>query len=179
LLLVGTGAGACILDRSMAFIAIPVLLIALVISVLAIRAFARGDAQGALWHGVLASVVVSLGVYSFGVPVLRSLKLSPRLAEAVASVPCVAPQVITAGYREPSLVFLVGTELAMAADGAAAAQFLAGPGCRVALVEARQQATFDAELARSGTKARLMTRVSGFNINGGRKLDIAVIARSE
>jgi hypothetical protein len=95
----------------------------------------------------------------------------------VRSVGCSDPAVITVGYREPSLVFLVGTDLAMGADGAAAAAFLSQPGCRVALVEARHAASFQAALPATGVTPRLVTTLRGFNLNGGRRLEIAVLAR--
>jgi hypothetical protein len=106
---------------------------------------------------------------------LSSLKLSPRLAAAAKAVGCEAPALVTAGYREPSLVFLTGTDLAMA-DGAEAARFMAGAGCRIAFVTQREDAAFQAELARLSLRPALVTRVTGFNINGGRMLDIGVFA---
>jgi hypothetical protein len=126
---------------------------------------------------VLASLFLSIGVYGFAVESLRSLKLSPRLAETVRAAGCANPAVMTLGYREPSLVFLTGTDLAMATTGAEAAAFLNQPGCRVAFVESRFAGDFQTAIAQMAIKPRLLTTIRGFNINGGRKLDIAVYAR--
>ena len=59
-------------------------------------------------------------------------------------MPCPNPQVASLGYREPSLVFLVGTGLALPPDGAAARSFLEGGGCRLLFVEARERDDFNA-----------------------------------
>jgi hypothetical protein len=155
---------------------LPVLALALVLAIAAVVAFRHGEVERTLWRAVAASVLVSIAVFGLTTPVLRALKLSPRLADAVRSVSCDKPQTITAGYREPSLVFLVGTDLAMAPDGTEAARFLTQSGCRVALVEQRLEPDFVAALAVLPVKPRMVTRVSGFNINGGKKLDIGVYA---
>jgi len=169
--------GTWSLDRTLPYMALPLLLLALIVATRVVAAFRRSDFEGALWRGVLASLLLGVGVYGFAVESLRSLKLSPRLAEATQAVGCPDPAVMTVGYREPSLVFLVGTDLAMGVDGAAAAAFLNQPGCRVALVERRHAASFEAAIAQSGLAPRLVTTISGFNLNGGRRLDMAVYAR--
>jgi 4-amino-4-deoxy-L-arabinose transferase-like glycosyltransferase len=174
LLLVGNGAGVWWLDRTFAFAGLPVLLLALALAVAAVAAFRQGLVERTLWRAVGASLLVSIGVFGLTAPVARALKLSPRLAEAAKSVNCPMPQVVTVGYREPSLVFLVGTDLMMAADGTQAARFLTGQGCRVALVEQRFEQDFIAVISGQPSRPRLVTRVTGFNINGGRKLDIGV-----
>jgi 4-amino-4-deoxy-L-arabinose transferase-like glycosyltransferase len=165
------------LDGTIPYLALPFLLLALFVAGTVVAAFRRSDLEGALWRGVVASLLLGLGVYGFAVESLRSFKLSPRLAEAVRSVGCSDPAVMTVGYREPSLVFLVGTDLAMGADGSAAATFLAQPGCRIALVEARHAAAFQAALPATGITPRLVTTLRGFNLNGGRRLEIAVLTR--
>lgn len=178
LALVGVIAGAnWSLDGTLPYLALPFLLVALVLSWFVVAAFRRRDFEGALWRCVLASLFLSAGVYGFAIESLRSLKLSPRLAEAARAVGCTDPAIVTVGYREPSLVFVTGTDLAMAPDGAQAAAFLAGPGCRIAFVESRFSADFQAAIGAMATKPRLVTTLRGFNLNGGRRLEIAVYAR--
>ncbi|HEV7335835.1 MAG TPA: glycosyltransferase family 39 protein [Bosea sp. (in: a-proteobacteria)] len=165
------------LDRTLPWLALPVLALALFFAFLGLLAFLRGETEGALWRGVIASLLLSAGVFGLAAPSLRSLQLSPRLAEAVRSVGCAAPKVMTVGYREPSLVFLVGTDLAMGYDGAAAAAFLREPGCRVALVEQRVSQGFAEGIAGISPAPRLATTIQGFNLNGGKRLSISVYVR--
>src|SRR5205085_12051385 len=112
-------------------------------------------------------------VYWAGMPSLPTLWPSPRLATAARTLDCAGPAFATTGFREPSLVFLIGTDLAMA-DGAGAADFLGVGGCRMAFVEKRQEAAFLAQIAAANTKIALLTRVGGLNINGDKALDVGV-----
>jgi 4-amino-4-deoxy-L-arabinose transferase-like glycosyltransferase len=178
LALVGVILGAnWTLDGTLPWLALPVFLLTLVLAGTVVAAFRRKDFEGALWRAVLASLVLGIGVYGVAVESLRSLRLSPRLAETVRAVGCAEPAVITVGYREPSLVFLTGTDLAMAPDGAAAAAFLNQPGCRIAFVESRFAGDFQAAITQAASKPRLLTTLRGFNLNGGRRLEIAVFVR--
>ena len=52
------------------------------------------------------------------------------------NVDCPAPGTAAAGFHEPSLVLLVGTDTQLT-DGAGAAEFLRHGGCRFAFIEAR------------------------------------------
>jgi hypothetical protein len=126
----------------------------------------------------MASPLLVTGVFGFAQGDLRSLKLSPRLAETVKAMSCPAPQVATLGYREPSLVFLTQTGLDMVETGQQAAAFLQANTCAVAFVESRHEEAFRAEVQRLGLTPALSTRVTGFNINGGRRLDIGAYAVS-
>jgi 4-amino-4-deoxy-L-arabinose transferase-like glycosyltransferase len=166
------------LDRSVPWLALPFFVLVLLAGISVIAAFRRLDFEGALWRCVPASLLLTVAVYPFAIESLRSLKLSPRLAETVKAVGCADPAVVTLGYREPSLVFLTGTKLAMAASGASAAAFLNQPGCRIAFVESRFADDFKAALSTQEPKPRLVTTINGFNLNGGRRLEIAVFARS-
>lgn len=169
---IGLVVATFMLEGTVPLAALPLLALASLVAVLSWLSFCRGDVVRSALLGVGASVVLASAVFGLVQPVLQSLKLSPRLAAAVGAIGCEAPQVGTLGYREPSLVFLVGTDLAMLDGGDDAASFLSSGGCRVALVESRFEPEFQAALARAGLRPDLSTRVAGFNINGGRRLDI-------
>jgi 4-amino-4-deoxy-L-arabinose transferase-like glycosyltransferase len=160
------------LDGTLPYVALPVLLAACALAVVAWRLFVKGEVGRSAVTAIAASAVLSVGVFGLTQPVLRSLKVSPRLAEVARTLDCPDPAVGTLGYREPSLVFLVGTNLQMFADGRGAAEFLKSGDCRLVFVERRFEDAFRAEADRLGTRPALSTRVTGFNINGGRRLDI-------
>ena len=168
--------GGWTLDQMLPRLALPGFALVLFVTVLVVTAFRRQDLEGALWRCVLASLILTASVYPFAIESLRSLKLSPRLAQAAQAI-CADPAVMTLGYREPSLVFLTGTNLAMAASGAEVAAFLKEPGCRVAFVEGRYADAFAAARAALPEQPRLVTTIHGFNLNGGRRLRIDVFAR--
>ncbi|MDJ1157037.1 glycosyltransferase family 39 protein [Chelatococcus sp. SYSU_G07232] len=162
-------------DGTLPYVALPAFAVAVGFAVWGWSAFRRDDAIGTALLGCVASVALSVAVFGLTQPVLRSLQLSPRLAAVARALDCASPAFVTSGYREPSLVFLVGTELVME-DGAGAARFLGQGGCRMAFVERREEGAFAAQAAGAGLAPTLVTRVPGFNINGGRALDIAVYA---
>jgi len=86
--------------------------------------------------------------------------------------------VASAGYHEPSLVFLVGTRTRLV-DGATAAEILRGGDCRVAIIESRHERAFAQRAERNGLRYSLRGRLdNSFNTNGGRATSFAIY-RSE
>lgn len=168
------GFGAIIyFEGTIPYLMLPMALLAAALGWSAWKALnARRDVDAVGLSG-LAAITVFTAIYAIGMPALPTLWPSPRLAEAARSMSCPEPLYATAGYREPSLVFLVGTTLEMT-DGAGAADFLAKGPCRMAFVDKRDEAAFQARATEIGLTPSLTTRVGGINLNGGRELDIGV-----
>ncbi len=124
------------------------------------------------WAAVLA--VVSATVFylllAFGVvPQLRALWLSPRAAELVAANRRATDAgVELAGYVEPSLVFLLGSETRIVTGGAAAARR------GLVLVESGSASSFAAGLKRSEATATPLGTVSGLDYSRGRTQSITL-----
>ncbi len=172
-LTVGLCFGTWTLDRTLPVAGLPFLLAASAVAIASWVYFARGEVTRAAIVGVAAAPILAIGVFGFTQPALQSLKLSPRLAAAAEAAGCPGAPVATLGYREPSLVFLVGTSLDMVETGKEAADFLAQPGCRVLFVDSRFEPAFREALGDRATREPV-SRVTGFNINGGRRADIGV-----
>ena len=118
-----------------------------------------------LMNSIVAAVVV---------PSLKTIWVAPRLAAAIKRhAQCPHPQVASVGFEEPSLVFLVGTRTQLV-DGNGAARFLAGGGCRIALVTTNNEPAFIAELAGVSKRPELLEQIPGMNIGKVRKEDIGV-----
>jgi 4-amino-4-deoxy-L-arabinose transferase-like glycosyltransferase len=164
------------LDDTLPWAGLVTLIVSFATALAAWRCFSRDELGSAALLAIGASAALSIGVFAFIQPVLQSLKLSPRLAAAARGVGCANPAVGTLGYREPSLVFLAGTELRMLDDGREAAAFLKEGGCRVAFVERRFENEFRASLDGLGASPALIARIGGFNLNSGRRLDIGAYA---
>ena len=131
--------------------------------------------SGTLSLSVATYVTVWAGI--FGGPLFAPFDLSERLAAARlraygAAPQCATLKVATTQYREPSLVFLTGTDLLMT-DGPGAARFLAEGACRIAFVPQRDEAAFR-DAGADPAHVHLLERISGINLNGGRKLDIGL-----
>jgi 4-amino-4-deoxy-L-arabinose transferase-like glycosyltransferase len=137
---------------------------------------------------VFATLVLAFLAYlsTFGglltTPFVTPFAISPRLAEArqeaLAATPgCSALPAASANYHEPSLVFLTETDILLT-DGNGAGTFLAGAPCRIAFVDAQQEAAFKAALGDTQS-VRLFDRVQGLNLNRAGRLDIGVYVRQE
>ena len=173
-LTLGLCAFAWTYDRTLPLAGLPLLLAACAVAWLAWTAFARGRPEGALALGVAAGALLAPAVFGLTQPALASLKVSPRLAAIRDGLPCATPRTASLGVREPSLVFLVGTDLALPATGAETLAFLRAGGCRLAFVEERFAAEFAAAAAADqGTERPVpVGRVEGFAINGGRRVAV-------
>lgn len=173
LVALGLAVAAWWLDRTvLPWPALALLTAATALSFWAWAAFVRGRVHAAIAFAAGASLALSAAVFGSAQAAFASLKVSPRLAAIARDLPCPEPRFATVGYREPSLVFLVGTDLAMLENGREAARFLAQGGCRLAFVEARHGPDFEAGLRETGAAPVPLGRVRGFNINGGRHVDI-------
>jgi 4-amino-4-deoxy-L-arabinose transferase-like glycosyltransferase len=176
-LLLGAGtAGFWFVDRNLAWFALPFLLLAVGVAFAGMRALQRAEPMAGAALLVASSLSLTVAAYPFGLPQLQAINLSKRLAAAAHAVPCANPVYASAGYNEPSLVFLTDTDIDLT-DGASAAAIFQKPGCRIAFVEARHEPAFTAALSTIAGKPALRTRVQGININSGRKLDIGVYVR--
>ncbi len=176
-LLVAVPVASWQLDGGVAWVAFPLLALAFVFAMAGTAALIGERPRAALAPVLASAFLVYVATYPFGMARLESINLSKRLAAAADGVACTAPAIGTAGYNEPSLVFLTGTRTVLGLDGRRAAQFFGQPGCRIAFVERRHEPAFVSAVAGIAEKPSLVTRVAGFNINGGRRLDIGVYAR--
>lgn len=129
---------------------------------------------GAVMCAILAAALVQVGVCGFVLPDLRMLFPAPRLVAAAETIlPCRPLTLVSVGYREPSLVFLAGTGTRLADADEAATALVAG-GCVVAAVDRRFEADFLAAASAAGVAVALHGREGGYNINGGRRLDLGL-----
>ena len=107
------------------------------------------------------------------VPRLTELWLSPRLAEAVARHATKDdPPVVTAGYAEPSVTFLLGTHTAID-DGPEAGRTAAASG-GLALVSDDSRTGFLDAIAKGGARADALEEIGGLNYSRGRKTTITL-----
>ena len=117
-------------------------------------------------------VIVLAGVY---VPRLERLWISPAVAAAIQRVTDdSSTAVVSVDFREPSLVFLLGTHTVFA-DAPRAAQLAAANGDRVVVVAEQSRAPFLAALARLGAHARTVATVEGLNYSKGQPLRLELL----
>ncbi|WP_026380825.1 ArnT family glycosyltransferase [Afifella pfennigii] len=150
---------------------------AAVLGILGARAILAEREERAIVLSVFAAALMYLGALQLGFPTLDAIRVSERaVAAAQEAAPCEAPRLAATGYTEPSLVFFAGTDTLLAPPADLAA-FLAEEGCRLALVEARQEPAFLAAAAENGIAVERGEAVSGFNYSRGQSVTLAVYQR--
>jgi 4-amino-4-deoxy-L-arabinose transferase-like glycosyltransferase len=131
--------------------------------------YSRTNARRAIVLMTALSVLLYFGIMQRVLPHLNEFWLSPRLVEAVkTTTSCKNPQLASAGYHEPSLVFLTGKDLLLT-DAKGAADFLLQKGCRIALIDEEPGLEpFQQRLRGEGVQAKRLGLVVGRNVNGAR-----------
>lgn len=126
-----------------------------------------------------AAAAAALGILATAVvPALKPVWLSPQVAEAFAAgKPCPDSRLVAAGYHEPSLVFLVGTDTLLT-DGATAAAELEKDACTVALIADDQLEAFDDGLVEGVSGVVEIGRIEGLNYSKGAARTLTLFARA-
>jgi 4-amino-4-deoxy-L-arabinose transferase-like glycosyltransferase len=135
--------------------------------------FKVDGAELSLLRAATASILLSAALFGATLPSIPRLFPSVDLSKFVHSAPCRDPVVATAGYHEPSLVFLTGTDL-IHATAAQAAEILNGGPCRFAFIEGRQERSFVQRADAIGLRYYLGRRVDGYNLTDGRGISVAI-----
>ncbi|UEM20989.1 glycosyltransferase family 39 protein [Skermanella mucosa] len=138
--------------------------------------------RGGLRRSVAVVSAGSLGMYLLAfqvvLPRIEKIWISPRVAAAVAAArPCPDSTLVSIGFTEPSLVFLVGTGTVLSGDGRAAAHRLADDACALALVDLPQDDAFLAEAEAKGFHPIAIETISGLNYSRGTKLMMTLYRR--
>jgi 4-amino-4-deoxy-L-arabinose transferase-like glycosyltransferase len=130
-------------------------------------------AERSVLNSVVSSLALGACVFGIVLPALTPLFPSVQIAKALRGVECKGPLAAAAGYQEPSLVFMVGTQTLLT-NGTGAADFLQQGSCRFALVEWREEKAFAQRAEAIGLHYAIVTRIEGYNISQGREVSVAV-----
>jgi 4-amino-4-deoxy-L-arabinose transferase-like glycosyltransferase len=166
-----------IVGRQLGLPAWPFVAAAMIFGLWAWWLFQADGPEHSLLRAMVASILIAAAFYGILAPSLTPAFPSAALAAMVRQADCRPPMVAAAGYQEPSLVFLIGTETAMV-DGTDAADFLRPGGCRFALVESRHERSFLRRADALGLRYASPQRFDGYNYSTGQAISIAVY-RSE
>src|SRR3954463_5960063 len=169
--------GAIALTRQPVFLAWPFVALSLIFGLFAWWMYEDARAEHSVLNAAVASLFLSISIYGVVLPSLTPLFPSAEIARALRNVVCVGPKAAAAGFHEPSLVFMTGTDTLLT-DGSGAADFLRQGSCRFALVESRSERGFVQRAEAIGLRYNVATRIDGYNISQGRAISIAIF-RSE
>lgn len=177
-LAVAGGAGFLYLGSGFGLLAWPFLILAAVLAVWAARAYPRVGAEGAAVTVMCAALALYFAVWHAMLPQMRALWISQRLAAIVQEQGCPASGVVSFPYQEPSLVFLVGTDIIYEGPDKAA-EVLKKGGCRLAFIDAKWKPFFEKRAQELDLKYGAVATVEGFTYNGGRPIAITVYRSAE
>lgn len=127
---------------------------------------------------LLAAAAIAVAVAGFGrlLPNLGAVWPSAAVAAQVAAAraDCPTDNIASAGYREPSLVFLLGTGTVLTTPEGTARHLMGSDRCALALVESREEPAFLAALPEVDPPFVKLATVSGFNYSNGRFVEIGL-----
>lgn len=136
-----------------------------------VKRIAFAAAAAAAAFGVLTTKVL---------PPLKPVWLSPEIAQRFEKLkPCPTSRLISAGYGEPSLVFLAGTRTLLTDGAGAAAALTADPACGIAVVGAAESQHFLAAVPGGADALKEIGSIEGMNYSKGepRALTFYTLAR--
>jgi len=126
---------------------------------------------------VLAALVWNGSVKWVTIPSATDFYVSPKLAEAVTRAADGKPSsVAVSGYREPSLVFLLGTETKLT-DPKGAARELATIDQAFAIIDSKGDQAFLDRAQSLGIRVESLETVTGVNYSRGDEVELRVYRR--
>jgi 4-amino-4-deoxy-L-arabinose transferase-like glycosyltransferase len=142
----------------------------------------HGDFRATTAAAIVMTPLVTAPILEGVIPSLDRVFLAPRLAEAVRVLdPDGTSVVASTGFREPSLVFLLGTGTRLV-DPDEAATLLAETDGAIVLVESRNREEFEAALADlsggNGIDVVVRATVEGLNYSKGDEVAIDLVMRN-
>jgi 4-amino-4-deoxy-L-arabinose transferase-like glycosyltransferase len=164
---------AIIIEHDLVLLAWPFFAAAVVCGLFSWQLYDQEGAERAFTRAVEGVVAMAIAIYAIVVPSLEPVFPSVALAQVLREAPCPNPLAASAGYEEPSLVFLAGTKTHLT-DAAGAADFLLAGNCRFAFVEARQQRAFALRAEAIGLRYGRGPLIEGYDISIGKPVTIAV-----
>ncbi len=165
--------GLMVIGKQIGLLAWPFAAGAMIFGLIAWRLYEADGPERSLMRAITAAVLIAISLYAVIAPSMSALFPSAALAQAMRETNCKQPLAAAAGYHEPSLVFLVGTQTQLT-DGAGAAEFLRQGACRFAFVESRHERSFVQRAEAVGLRYTLGPRIDGINISIGKSISIAI-----
>ena len=122
----------------------------------------------------VTTLMLSIAVYWSVIPALASLIPSVAIQREIHASECKNPRLAAAGYHEPSMVFLSGTDTVLT-TAAGAADFLKdGDECRFAVVEQGLERTFARRAEAIGSRYARVLRFDGYSLGSGGRVTFGI-----
>jgi 4-amino-4-deoxy-L-arabinose transferase-like glycosyltransferase len=136
-----------------------------------------GHYQGAILGVMLTALAAWPALLQRVAPALDQLWVSRAVKLEVDTLAIKGPAA-SAGFSEPSIVFLLGTKTLLT-DGTGAASFLAEHRDGVAIIEAKQSQAFESQAALLGLNPKPVGDVHGLNYSHGKPANLTLYQVSD
>lgn len=158
--------------------ALPVLLASLVLLAGASAGWSFRGARASFVAAACGALLLYAAVYQLLLPHMHGLWISKQMAAIARASGCPANHIVSVPYQEPSLAFLIGTQIQFK-DPAQAADLLKAQPCSLAFIGSGMLALFSDRAAHVGLVYDNLGTVEGFTYNGGRRVLIHVFRPRE
>lgn len=138
----------------------------------------KAPQSGLMASILLSGAVLHMMVISFVIAGAHYIHPSTRLAEQVQGLESQPELIAAAGYHEPSMVFLLGTDTLLVEEVEAALLLAEAPG-GLAIIEGRKLPKFKETIAALGLTLTEVARIDGFNISKGKDISLHLYRRKQ
>lgn len=166
-----------LIGQQMGFLAWPFGAAATIFSFSAWWLYTEDGTERSFLRASVAAILLSITAFGATIAQLPALFPAQQISRYLRDNKCAA-EVVTAGYHEPSLVFLAGTATQQS-DGNGAADFLLGGGCRYAVVEKSQERAFVLRADRIGLRYTRGLKVEGITVGSFKRISMTVFRSGE
>ena len=142
-------------------------------AVTAFFALARGNVSKTILASIVAATLFNWGLLQGTLPLMTQFQVSTAAAQAIARHHNNDTPVAIAGYAEPSLVFLLGTDTKLGM-GRVAADHIATIPESLALIESAQEEAFLSRLARLNLNGQAIETIAGHNYSRGQDVTLTL-----
>ena len=130
--------------------------------------------ERSLLRAAVTTVLLSIAVYWSVIPALQGLFPSVAIQSTMNVSGCKAPRIAAAGYHEPSIVFLSGTDTALTSAAGAADFLKGGDDCRFAVVEQGLERTFARRAEAIDLRYVQTSRFRGYSLGSGGRVSFTI-----
>ena len=130
--------------------------------------------ERSLLRASATTLLLSIAVYWSVIPALEALFPSVSIQQTIHASECKDPRIAAAGYHEPSMVFLSGTDTALTTAASAADFLKGGEQCRFAVIEQSLDRTFARRAEAIGLRYEQASRFSGYSLGSGGRVSFTI-----
>jgi 4-amino-4-deoxy-L-arabinose transferase-like glycosyltransferase len=130
--------------------------------------------ERSLLRAAVTTLFLSIAVYWSVIPALDAVFPSVAIQRSIHAEGCQNPRIAAAGYHEPSMVFLSGTDTALTTATNAADFLNGGEECRFAVIEQGLERTFARRAEAIGLRYKQVSRFNGYSLGSGGRVSFTI-----